>query len=66
MDQRVVDDPTYRDEIIDGLTSIRTLSIVAPNDEFFNNPRGIYANPQNDGRAWEREVSFEFLHPERT
>ena len=64
MDQRVVDDPAYSDEIIDGLTSIRTLSIVVPNDEFFNNPRGIYANPRNDGRAWEREVSFEFLHPD--
>ena len=63
MDPDVVDDPAYRDEIIDGLKSIRTLSIVAPNDEFFNNPRGIYANPQNDGRDWEREVSFEFLHP---
>ncbi|YCM46396.1 lamin tail domain-containing protein [Verrucomicrobiaceae bacterium 227] len=63
MDPDVVDDPAYRDEIIDGLKSIRTLSIVVPNDEFFNNPRGIYANPQNDGRDWEREVSFEFLHP---
>ena len=64
MDPDVVDDPAYRDEIIDGLRSIRTLSIVVPNDEFFNNPRGIYANPQNDGRTWEREVSFEFLHPD--
>ncbi len=64
MDPDVVDDPAYRDEIIEGLKSIRTLSIVVPNDEFFNNPRGIYANPQNDGRAWEREVSFEFLHPD--
>ncbi len=63
MDPDVVDDPAYSGEIIGGLKSIRTLSIVVPNDEFFNNPRGIYANPQNDGRAWEREVSFEFLHP---
>ncbi len=62
MDPDVVDDPAYRDEIIDGLKSIRTLSIVVPNDEFFNNPRGIYANPGGQGRAWEREVSFEFLH----
>ncbi|MFT5109309.1 MAG: hypothetical protein ACI9UA_004956, partial [Pseudoalteromonas tetraodonis] len=64
MDPDVVNDPAYSDDIIDGLKSIRTLSIVVPNDEFFNNPRGIYANPQNEGRAWEREVSFEFLHPD--
>lgn len=64
MDPDVVDDPAYRDEIIDALKSIRTLSIVVPNDEFFNNPRGIYANPQGEGRNWEREVSFEFLHPD--
>lgn len=64
MDPDVVDNPAYRDEIIEGLQSIRTLSIVVGNDEFFNNPRGIYANPQNDGRDWEREVSFEFLHPD--
>lgn len=64
MDPDVVDDPAYRDEIIEGLKSIRTLSIVVDNDEFFNNPRGIYANPQSDGRAWEREVSYEFLHPD--
>lgn len=62
MDPDVVNDPAYRDEIIDGLKSIRTLSIVAPNDQFFDGPLAIYANPQNDGRAWEREVSFEFLH----
>jgi len=62
MDPDVVDNPAYSDEIIDGLKSIRTLSIVVPNDEFFNNPRGIYANPGGEGRAWEREASFEFLH----
>ena len=64
MDPRVVRDAAYRDEIIGGLRSIRTLSIVVPQDEFFNNPRGIYANPRSEGRAWEREVSFEFLHPD--
>ncbi|MDG2125368.1 MAG: lamin tail domain-containing protein, partial [Verrucomicrobiales bacterium] len=64
MDQRVVDDPVYSTEIIAGLKSIRTLSIVVPQDEFFNRPRGIYANPGGEGRAWEREASFEFLHPD--
>lgn len=64
MDPEVVNDPAYRDEIIAGLKSIPTLSIVVPADEFFHNPRGIYANPRNEGRAWEREVSLEFLHPD--
>jgi hypothetical protein len=63
MDSRVVDDPKYSGEIIEGLRSIRTLSIVVPQDQFFNSPLGIYANPRGEGREWEREVSMEFLDP---
>ncbi|MEZ5299879.1 MAG: hypothetical protein R3F11_04305 [Verrucomicrobiales bacterium] len=53
MDPRVVDDPAYRGEIIEGLT-IRTPFLVVPNDEFFNNPRGIYANPRRRSRVGAR------------
>ena len=64
MDPRVVDDPAYQEAIVDGFHSIRTLSIVAEPDDFFSRSTGIYANPQNDGREWERKVSFEFIHPD--
>ena len=63
MDPRVVDDPAYQEAIIEGFRSIRTLSLVAEPDDFFSTQTGIYANPQNDGREWERKVSFEFIHP---
>ncbi len=64
MDPRVVDDPAYAKAIIDGFRSIRTLSLVFDPDDFYSVKSGIYANPQNDGREWEREVSFEFIHPD--
>lgn len=63
MDPDVVDDPAYRDIMVEALKSIRTLSIVVDPDDFWNQPRGIYANPQNDGRAWERSISMEFIDP---
>lgn len=63
MDPDVVDDPAYSGRMIDALKSIRSLSIVVDPDDFWNSPRGIYASPQNDGNAWERPVSLEFLDP---
>ncbi|MFT6862755.1 MAG: hypothetical protein ACJAVK_001315 [Akkermansiaceae bacterium] len=41
MDPEVLDNPAHRDVIIKGLQSLCTLSIVVPNDEFFNNSSGI-------------------------
>ncbi len=64
MDPRVVDDPAYQNAIREGFMSIRTLSLVVDPNDFFSVRDGIYANPQNDGREWEREVSFEFIHPD--
>ena len=63
VDPDVIDDPRYRDEILDGMRSIRSLSLVIDQDDFFRSPRGIYANPRGDGAQWERPVSIEFLHP---
>ncbi|MGY8686612.1 MAG: chitobiase/beta-hexosaminidase C-terminal domain-containing protein, partial [Verrucomicrobiales bacterium] len=66
MDPRVVDDPAYSEAIVEGFETIRTLSLVVDPDDFFSSKDGIYANPLNDGRAWEREVSLEFIHPDGT
>jgi len=38
---RSLDNPAHCNVIIQGLQSLCTLSIVVPNDEFFNNSHGI-------------------------
>jgi hypothetical protein len=62
MDPRVVNDPDYRDEIVQGLESLPSYSIVTDMDHLFDTQKGIYANAQNDGREWERPASVELLH----
>ena len=62
MDQRVVDDPAYRDEIKDDLMSTPSVSIVIPNSDFFEGS-GIYANPTQYGEQWERAASIELIDP---
>jgi len=62
MDQRVVDDPAYSNEIIDDLKSTPSVCIVIPNDDFFGSG-GIYANPTLTGDQWERAASIEWIDP---
>lgn len=62
MDQRIVNDSAYRDEIIDGFKSLPVYSIVTEMKHLFDPEDGIYANARNDGREWERPASVELLH----
>ncbi|HNS19022.1 MAG TPA: lamin tail domain-containing protein [Sedimentisphaerales bacterium] len=62
MDQRVVEDAAYRDEILDDLKSTPSVSIVIPNSEFFESG-GIYASPGATGDASERAASIEWIDP---
>ncbi|MBN1804231.1 MAG: CotH kinase family protein, partial [Sedimentisphaerales bacterium] len=62
MDQRVVDDPAYRDEIKDDLKSTPSVCIVINNEDFFGS-RGIYANATATGDQWERAASIEWIDP---
>lgn len=64
MDPDVVDNPAYRDTIIDDLQSLPTFSIVTDLDHLFNSRNGIYANPRQDGRNWERPASVELMFPD--
>jgi hypothetical protein len=64
MDPRVVNDPAYRDEMIDGLTSIPSISLVMPPEDLFGAERGIYINSEQRGRQWERATSLEILQPD--
>ena len=62
MDPDVVDDPAYRDTIIDDMQTLPSYSIVMNLDDFFGSS-GIYSNPGQDGREWERPCSVELIHP---
>ncbi|HRZ47389.1 MAG TPA: lamin tail domain-containing protein [Candidatus Paceibacterota bacterium] len=49
-----------------GMTNaIATISLVTDRANLFNPQTGIYVNPGNDGRQWERPVSVEIIDPVR-
>jgi hypothetical protein len=66
MDPRVVNDPRYAPTIRDDLKSLPSFSIVMNLADLFDPATGIYANPGQDGRDWERPCSVELIHPDGT
>jgi hypothetical protein len=66
MDPRVVNDPQFKDSLIDGLKSLPSLSLVMPVDDLFDSAKGIYANAGQEGRASERACSLELILPDGT
>ena len=66
MDPRVVNDPRYAPTIRDDLKSLPSFSIVLNLADLFDPATGIYANPGQDGRDWERPCSVELIHPDGT
>ena len=62
VDQTIVNDPAYRDAIVQSLTSIPTVSLSIDPQDLFGD-QGIYVNPLNRGDEWERAVSMEYLDP---
>jgi len=66
MDPDVVNDGRYRDLMGESLLSIPSLSFVTDLYNLFNSDSGIYVNALQDGRAWERPVSFELIYPDGT
>lgn len=63
MDPRVVDDPRLKGEILAGLKSIPSFSIVADLEDLFGAKRGVYSNPGEQGRESERACSVEMIDP---
>ena len=63
MDPEVVDNPLYAATIRDDLQSIPSFSLVMDLKDLFNTSTGIYANPGQDTRAWERKGSVELIDP---
>lgn len=64
MDPEVVDDPRYRDTIINDLKSIPTISLSLDFEDLFGEARGIYMNPEQKGVEWERPASAEWIFPD--
>jgi hypothetical protein len=64
MDTNVVNDPRYRGTIEGDLRAMPSVSVVMNLNDLFNAVTGIYANPANDGIAWERPMSLELIYPD--
>ena len=64
MDPDVVNNPRWKDEILDDLKSLPSFSIVMNSRDLFDPSSGIYANAGQDGRAWERKASVELINPD--
>lgn len=64
MDPRVVNDPRYKEALVQGLRSLPSFSLAMPLDDLFDPARGIYANANRDGRESERACSLELIDEE--
>jgi len=64
MDPDVVNDPRYRNTIEQDLKTLPSYCVSIHLPDLFDPTRGIYANPGQDGRSWERPMSLELIHPD--
>lgn len=64
MDPEVVTNATYAGTIKNDLKTLPSFSLVIPTASLFDSATGIYANPGQDGRPWERPCSLELIHPD--
>ncbi len=63
MDQTITEDPAYRADLLKGITALPSMSISMPNEDLFG-ANGVYSNPLDGGRAWERATSLEYIRPD--
>lgn len=66
MDQRVVEDPRYKDRLKPALTALPSLSVVCPTEDLFDESRGLYLNTHARGATWERACSLEWIETNGT
>jgi hypothetical protein len=64
MDPDVVNDPRYQDLMDDALLAIPSISLVTDLANLFDPQKGIFVNARNQGLAWERPVSAEWIYPD--
>ncbi|MFT4639972.1 MAG: hypothetical protein ACI8T1_003297, partial [Verrucomicrobiales bacterium] len=66
MDPDIVNGTHTPSEVRHGLQAVPTLSITTDIANLVSATQGIYVNPGNDGRNWERPASIELLNPDGT
>ncbi len=64
MDPSIVEDLAYRQDLLEGLRAIPTLSLVLDPEELFGESEGLYIHSLQRGREWERATSVELLLPD--
>ncbi|MBW8041753.1 MAG: hypothetical protein FVQ85_17390, partial [Planctomycetes bacterium] len=64
MDPCIVNNPLYAGQMKNAIKAIPTISLATDLANLFDPTIGIYVNAQSDGRAWERPVSVELIHPD--
>lgn len=64
MDPEVVNDPRYRETIMNDLRSLPALSLVLDPQDLWSEERGIYVHTLSEGIEWERPVSAELIAPD--
>ncbi|MEI6343038.1 MAG: lamin tail domain-containing protein [Verrucomicrobiota bacterium] len=64
MDPRIVDSPTYAAQIVPALKALPSFSLVTTLSNLFDGATGIFSNPGQDGRDWERAASLELIFPD--
>ena len=65
MDPRVIEDPRFSDQFVDGLKSLPSISVVTDVAHLFGDKTGVYSNPGQQGREWERPCSIELINPKK-
>lgn len=63
MDPRITQDARWADALPGSLLALPTIAIATANDNLFGASKGIYANPESAGVAWERPCSVEWIEP---
>ncbi len=66
MDPEIVTDSRYTQDLLQGLYSIPTVSLVTGSENLFDAEKGIYSNPMETGADWERPASMELIQDNGT
>ncbi len=64
MSSNVVNDPRYKNDMINALKSLPSFSLVTDNKNLFDQQTGIYVNALYHGMDWEKPVSVELITPD--